>query len=41
MNNQIKEKLKELPDLPGVYIMRNSQKQGQKSPCNGKSHKSF
>lgn len=25
MNNQIKEKLKELPDLPGVYIMRNSQ----------------
>ena len=24
MNNQIKEKLKELPDLPGVYIMRNS-----------------
>ena len=25
MNNQIKEKLIELPDLPGVYIMRNSQ----------------
>lgn len=25
MNNQIKEKLKELPDLPGVYIMRNIQ----------------
>ena len=25
MNSQIKEKLKELPDLPGVYIMRNSQ----------------
>lgn len=24
MNNQIKDKLKELPDLPGVYIMRNS-----------------
>ena len=23
INNQIKEKLKELPDLPGVYIMRN------------------
>lgn len=22
---QIKEKLKELPDLPGVYIMRNAQ----------------
>lgn len=24
MNNQIKDKLEELPDLPGVYIMRNS-----------------
>lgn len=25
MNNQIKEKLLELPDLPGVYIMRNAE----------------